>query len=83
MSSARTKQQMESLMEQLASADRLLIVAAAGLSISESLPNNPYHSPKDFLLHYPGNGFYCFELFIRTLQPAPIYTFCKHDRSCK
>merc|ERR1719450_1625478 len=38
---------------QLASADRLLIVAAAGLSISDSLPNNPYHSKKDFLFHYP------------------------------
>jgi len=34
-------------------ADRLLIVAAAGLSINPQLPNNPYHNPRDFALHYP------------------------------
>lgn len=34
-------------------ADRLLITAAAGLSISEHLPNNPYHNPADFKVHYP------------------------------
>ena len=37
----------------LAGCDRLLIVAAAGLSISTDLPNNPYHSPDDFARHYP------------------------------
>jgi NAD-dependent SIR2 family protein deacetylase len=37
----------------IASCDRLLIVAAAGLSISDTLPNNPYHSPVDFARHYP------------------------------
>ena len=37
----------------LANSDRLLIVAAAGLSISDTLPNNPYHSPADFARHYP------------------------------
>lgn len=39
--------------ERIASADRLLIVAAAGLSISQEHPNNPYHSAADFALHYP------------------------------
>ena len=38
---------------QLAPCDRLLIVAAAGLSIARDLPNNPYHNPADFRLHYP------------------------------
>jgi O-acetyl-ADP-ribose deacetylase (regulator of RNase III)/NAD-dependent SIR2 family protein deacetylase len=33
--------------------DYLLIVAAAGLSISLDLPNNPYHSASDFARHYP------------------------------
>jgi hypothetical protein len=37
----------------IAGSDRLLVVAAAGLSISETLPNNPYHSPADFACHYP------------------------------
>lgn len=37
----------------IAQADRLLIVAAAGLSISQDRPNNPYHNPSDFALHYP------------------------------
>ena len=37
----------------LAGCDRLLIVAAAGLSISTDLPNNPYHSSHDFARHYP------------------------------
>lgn len=37
----------------IAGADRLLIVAAAGLSISDTLPNNPYHNASDFALHYP------------------------------
>jgi len=41
------------LAEAIASCDRLLIVAAAGLSISDTLPNNPYHSNDDFALHYP------------------------------
>lgn len=39
--------------QDIASADRLLIVAAAGLSISRDLPNNPYHSTADFAHHYP------------------------------
>jgi len=42
----------------VADADRLLIVAAAGLSISTHLPNNPYHNPHDFALHYPRLGAY-------------------------
>ncbi len=37
----------------IASVDRLLIVAAAGLSISTTLPNNVYHSARDFAHHYP------------------------------
>ena len=37
----------------IAGVDRLLIVAAAGLSISIDEPNNPYHSPADFAHHYP------------------------------
>lgn len=43
----------EQLLQSIATADRLLIVAAAGLSISEHLPNNPYHDPKSFAHHYP------------------------------
>jgi NAD-dependent SIR2 family protein deacetylase len=38
---------------ELAACDKLLIVAAAGLSISTDLPNNPYHSSRDFQYHYP------------------------------
>lgn len=41
------------MIDDMASADRLLIVAAAGLSISNNLPNNPYHNNKDFEHHYP------------------------------
>jgi O-acetyl-ADP-ribose deacetylase (regulator of RNase III) len=37
----------------IAGSDRLLIVAAAGLSISDTLPNNVYHSADDFHMHYP------------------------------
>ena len=37
----------------IAEADHLLIVAAAGLSISDVLPNNPYHTSSDFAQHYP------------------------------
>lgn len=37
----------------LSAADRVLIVAAAGLSIHDQLPNNPYHSRSDFAKHYP------------------------------
>jgi O-acetyl-ADP-ribose deacetylase (regulator of RNase III)/NAD-dependent SIR2 family protein deacetylase len=37
----------------IAGATHLLIVAAAGLSISRDLPNNPYHSNDDFAYHYP------------------------------
>jgi len=37
----------------IADADYLLIVAAAGLSISDEMPNNPYHSAADFEHHYP------------------------------
>ena len=37
----------------IAASDRLLIVAAAGLSISDTLPNNVYHSADDFHRHYP------------------------------
>lgn len=37
----------------IADADRVLIVAAAGLSISDTLPNNVYHSAADFAHHYP------------------------------
>jgi hypothetical protein len=39
--------------DKIATADRLLIVAAAGLSISIDKPNNPYHKPADFAHHYP------------------------------
>eukprot|EP00040_Diaphanoeca_grandis_P005673 m.33965 g.33965 ORF g.33965 m.33965 type:complete len:379 (+) comp16908_c0_seq1:245-1381(+) len=45
--------QRKEIAAQIAGADRLLIVAAAGLSISNDKPNNPYHSPKDFAHHYP------------------------------
>lgn len=41
------------VIEEVAKCDRLLIVAAAGLSISADLPNNPYHNPRDFAHHYP------------------------------
>jgi NAD-dependent SIR2 family protein deacetylase len=41
------------LASQIAAADKLLIVAAAGLSISIDEPNNVYHSRTDFKLHYP------------------------------
>lgn len=34
-------------------ADKVLIVGAAGLSIHNTLPNNPYHSDRDFAQHYP------------------------------
>lgn len=44
---------MERAAAAIASSDRLLVVAAAGLSISLDLPNNPYHSDSDFALHYP------------------------------
>jgi len=37
----------------IAGCDKLLIVAAAGLSISLDQPNNPYHAANDFALHYP------------------------------
>ena len=47
------QQQQQQLLEGIGSADRLLIVAAAGLSISDDQPNNPYHDPKSFALHYP------------------------------
>jgi len=47
------KSNMQPLTQEIASADRLLIVAAAGLSISQDLPNNPYHNPADFARHYP------------------------------
>lgn len=43
---------------EIANADRLLVVAAAGLSISTTLPNNPYHSAKDFAYHYPRTAEY-------------------------
>jgi hypothetical protein len=39
--------------QEIANADRLLIVAAAGLSINPYLPNNPYHSKSDFVTLYP------------------------------
>ena len=39
--------------DEVAKCDKLLIVAAAGLTISADLPNNPYHNPEDFKLHYP------------------------------
>ena len=38
---------------EIADADHLLIVAAAGLSIHDQEPNNPYHSAADFARHYP------------------------------
>ena len=41
------------IVSDLMSTDRLLIVAAAGLSISLDAPNNPYHSASDFARHYP------------------------------
>ncbi len=44
---------LDALARQLAGCDRLLLVAAAGLSISADLPNNPYHNPSDFARHYP------------------------------
>jgi len=37
----------------IADADYLLIVAAAGLSINDEQPNNPYHNRDDFARHYP------------------------------
>ena len=43
----------EQLLQDIADADRLLITAAAGLSISEHLPNNPYHNPDHFKKQYP------------------------------
>ena len=48
--SMEVEQSLEQVSRQIASADRLLIVAAAGLSISDTLPNNPYHNPDDFAL---------------------------------
>jgi hypothetical protein len=47
---------VEAVSHRIAGADRLLIVAAAGLSISVDAPNNPYHSTDDFTLHYPQVG---------------------------
>lgn len=44
---------VEELAKWIYDADRVLIVAAAGLSIHDKLPNNPYHNPKDFKHHYP------------------------------
>eukprot|EP01079_Euglenida_sp_SAG-EU17-18_P010126 gene10126-8967_t len=46
-------QNLDELAADIAGCERLLIVAAAGLSISTDLPNNPYHSHNDFALHYP------------------------------
>lgn len=43
----------ENIIHQISSADKLLIVAAAGLSISIDEPNNVYHSKEDFKFHYP------------------------------
>eukprot|EP00613_Pedinella_sp_CCMP2098_P052205 CAMPEP_0171887950 /NCGR_PEP_ID=MMETSP0992-20121227/42731_1 /TAXON_ID=483369 /ORGANISM="non described non described, Strain CCMP2098" /LENGTH=613 /DNA_ID=CAMNT_0012514757 /DNA_START=72 /DNA_END=1913 /DNA_ORIENTATION=+ len=45
--------EVEQAARDIAGADHLLIVAAAGLSISLDLPNNPYHSQADFARHYP------------------------------
>lgn len=43
----------EDIIRDIAAADKLLIVAAAGLSISIDEPNNVYHSKSDFKTHYP------------------------------
>jgi O-acetyl-ADP-ribose deacetylase (regulator of RNase III)/NAD-dependent SIR2 family protein deacetylase len=63
----------------IASADHLLIVAAAGLSISLDLPNNPYHSNSDFAHHYPlaarygyRNGFEAMGLSADTRLPLGV-----------
>merc|ERR1712188_23634 len=47
------KEPMSQEAHDIASADRLLIVAAAGLSIHDTLPNNPYHNADHFAHHYP------------------------------
>ena len=44
---------LEQIAQEIAASDRLLIVAAAGLSIHDTAPNNPYHSAEDFARHYP------------------------------
>ena len=44
---------LENIAQEIAASDRLLIVAAAGLSIHDQEPNNPYHSAADFARHYP------------------------------
>eukprot|EP00039_Didymoeca_costata_P031598 m.35594 g.35594 ORF g.35594 m.35594 type:complete len:355 (+) comp8905_c0_seq2:238-1302(+) len=46
-------QQYREAADYIREADRVLIVAAAGLSIHDTLPNNPYHNPKDFAYQYP------------------------------
>lgn len=49
----RTNNDLERITAEIAACDRLLIVAAAGLSINDIEPNNPYHSADDFARHYP------------------------------
>ena len=53
MASTFSAEHSAALQQEIASADKLLVVAAAGLSIHNTLPNNPYHSEEDFALHYP------------------------------
>ena len=61
---------MTTMVQQLASADRLLIVAAAGLSISEHLPNNPYHNRAHFKHHYPKVAEYGYNTCYETMGIA-------------
>jgi len=50
---AGNAEEVQKVAAEIAAADRLLIIGAAGLSISLDLPNNVYHSDSDFARHYP------------------------------
>jgi NAD-dependent SIR2 family protein deacetylase len=71
--------ELAAVASEIASTDRLLIVAAAGLSISDTAPNNPYHSNADFTRHYPtvcrfgySNAFEAMGLAADTSVPASV-----------
>jgi NAD-dependent SIR2 family protein deacetylase len=48
-----SSESQSTLVESIAACNHLLIVAAAGLSIAATAPNNVYHSRSDFAHHYP------------------------------